>query len=49
MREDFRKAIPLGREGTARETVRSILFLASEYADDIVGETLEINGGLLMD
>jgi len=49
MRENFKNAIPVGREGTAQETAWSILFLASDYADYIVGETLEINGGLLMD
>ena len=49
MFENFKKAIPIGREGTAQETAWSILFLASEYANYIVGETLEINGGLLMD
>ena len=49
MRDNFKKAIPIGREGTAQETAWSILFLASNYADYIVGETLEVNGGLLMD
>lgn len=49
MREYFNKTIPIGREGTAQETAWSILFLASGYADYIVGETLEINGGMLMD
>jgi 3-oxoacyl-[acyl-carrier protein] reductase len=49
MRENFKKAIPAGREGTAQETAWSILFLASNFADYIVGETLEVNGGLLMD
>jgi 3-oxoacyl-[acyl-carrier protein] reductase len=49
MRENFKKAIPIGREGSAQETAWSILFLASNYADYIVGETLEVNGGLLMD
>jgi 3-oxoacyl-[acyl-carrier protein] reductase len=49
MRENFVKAIPVGREGTAQETAWSILFLASQYADYIVGETLEVNGGILMD
>ena len=49
MRENFKKTIPVGREGTAQETAWSILFLASNYADYIVGETLEVNGGLLMD
>jgi 3-oxoacyl-[acyl-carrier protein] reductase len=49
MRENFKKVIPIGREGTAQETAWSILFLASNFADYIVGETLEVNGGLLMD
>jgi 3-oxoacyl-[acyl-carrier protein] reductase len=48
-REYFKKIIPLGREGTAEEVAYSILFLASDYAAYILGETLEINGGLLMD
>jgi 3-oxoacyl-[acyl-carrier protein] reductase len=48
-RENLNKMIPVGREGTAQETAWSILFLASNYADYIVGETLEVNGGLLMD
>ena len=49
MRENFKKNIPVGREGTAQETAWSILFLASKYADYIIGETLEVNGGMLMD
>jgi 3-oxoacyl-[acyl-carrier protein] reductase len=49
MREYFNKTIPIGREGTAQEIAWSIMFLASGYADYIVGETLEINGGMLMD
>jgi len=49
MRENFKKTIPIGREGTSQETAWSILFLASDYANYIVGETLEINGGMLMD
>lgn len=41
--------IPMGREGTPEETVGSIVFLASSYADYITGEIIEINGGQLMD
>lgn len=41
--------IPLNREGTPDETVGSLLFLASEHSDYIVGEIIEVNGGLLMD
>ncbi len=40
--------IPLGRVGTSEEVARVIVFLASEAASHICGETIEINGGMLM-
>jgi 3-oxoacyl-[acyl-carrier protein] reductase len=49
VRRNFLKSIPLKREGTAEEIAYTILFLASDYADYIIGETIEINGGMLMD
>ena len=42
------KTIPLGRAGTPEEVARVIAFLASDDASYLVGETIEINGGLLM-
>ncbi len=42
-------AIPLKRMGTAREVAEAALFLVSESAAFITGETLNINGGFLMD
>ena len=48
-RKMYANNTPLGREGTPEEVAYSILFLASEYASFILGETIEINGGLLMD
>jgi 3-oxoacyl-[acyl-carrier protein] reductase len=48
-REEAAKGIPLGREGTPEEVVGAVLFLASSEADYIVGEIIEVNGGLLMD
>jgi 3-oxoacyl-[acyl-carrier protein] reductase len=42
------KTIPLGRAGTPEEVARVIAFLASDDAAYLVGETIEINGGLLM-
>ncbi|MEW6660835.1 MAG: SDR family NAD(P)-dependent oxidoreductase [Bacillota bacterium] len=42
-------SIPLGRMGTAEEVAEAILFLCSPAATFITGETLDINGGLLMD
>jgi 3-oxoacyl-[acyl-carrier protein] reductase len=49
VRENFKKIIPLSREGTPEEIAWPILFLASDYASYIVGEAIEINGGMLMD
>lgn len=40
--------IPIGRLGTARECAEVIAFLASDAASYVVGETIEVNGGLLM-
>jgi 3-oxoacyl-[acyl-carrier protein] reductase len=45
----FKEAVVLKRAGTAEEVAWPILFLCSEYASYIVGETIEINGGQLMD
>jgi NAD(P)-dependent dehydrogenase (short-subunit alcohol dehydrogenase family) len=42
-------AIPQGRAGVAEEISGVIAFLASEAASHIVGEAIEINGGMLMD
>jgi 3-oxoacyl-[acyl-carrier protein] reductase len=41
--------IPLGRVGTPAEVGNVICFLASDAAGYLVGETVEINGGMLMD
>lgn len=45
----FKEQVVLKRAGTAEEVAWPILFLCSDYASYIVGETLEINGGQLMD
>lgn len=42
-------SIPLKRMGTAREVAEAALFLVSEGAAFITGETLNVNGGFLMD
>jgi 3-oxoacyl-[acyl-carrier protein] reductase len=46
-REEAAQGILLGREGTAEEVVGVVLFLASSYSDYVVGEVLEVNGGIL--
>jgi 3-oxoacyl-[acyl-carrier protein] reductase len=48
-REEAAQDIPLKREGTPEEVVGAVLFLASRQADYIVGEVIEVNGGMLMD
>lgn len=47
--QNLRKAIPMGREGSPSEVASVIAFLASDAASYLCGETIEINGGLLMD
>jgi len=42
-------AIPLRRMGTAREVAEAVFFLVSDKAAFITGETLNVNGGYLMD
>jgi 3-oxoacyl-[acyl-carrier protein] reductase len=41
--------VPFGRMGTPEEVAEVVLFLASDASSYLVGETIEINGGLLMD
>ena len=52
MTEEARKAItdkiPVKRYGTPQDVANSVLFLASEMADYITGETISVNGGLAM-
>jgi 3-oxoacyl-[acyl-carrier protein] reductase len=47
--ENFRKGIPLGRLGDGIEIANVIRFLLSEEASYMTGETVEVNGGMLMD
>ncbi|MDZ7373408.1 MAG: 3-oxoacyl-ACP reductase FabG [candidate division KSB1 bacterium] len=49
VRQRFLELIPLGREGTPDEVAAAVVFLASEHASYITGETIEVNGGMLMD
>lgn len=48
-RKQVISAIPLGRMGAVEEVASTALFLASDEASFITGETVNINGGYLMD
>jgi len=45
-REDIFKTIPLGKLGTPKDVAGTCLFLASEKANYITGQTLVIDGGM---
>ncbi|MEH6727866.1 MAG: 3-oxoacyl-[acyl-carrier-protein] reductase [Hyphomicrobiales bacterium] len=47
-RESILANVPVGRLGTAQEIAAAVLFLASEEAAYITGETIQINGGMAM-
>jgi 3-oxoacyl-[acyl-carrier protein] reductase len=49
MMKTYAGLIPLGRVGTPAEVGQVICFLASDAATYLVGETIEINGGMFMD
>ncbi|HEV7475237.1 MAG TPA: 3-oxoacyl-ACP reductase family protein [Pyrinomonadaceae bacterium] len=49
MMKTYAGMIPMGRVGTPVEVGKIICFLASDAASYLVGETIEINGGMFMD
>ncbi|NPV06485.1 MAG: 3-oxoacyl-ACP reductase FabG [Anaerolineae bacterium] len=44
----FREATPLGRNGHPDEVAGAIVMLASNWGSFVTGETIHVNGGLLM-
>ena len=48
VKAEFTKQIPLGRMGTGEDIAAAVAFLASEEAGYITGQTLGVNGGMLM-
>ena len=47
-RKAFEAQTALGHFGTAQDIANSVLFLASDEAQYITGQTLHVNGGMLM-
>lgn len=48
MKEQMKKAIPLGRAGKPEEIAHAVRWLASDEAAYITGHVLNVNGGMLM-
>ena len=48
-RETQLREIPLGRYGRPEEVAKVVVFLVSDDAGYIVGETINVNGGVFMD
>ena len=49
MMKNYVNAIPLGRVGNSEDVAKVIAFLASDASGYLVGETIEVNGGMYMD
>lgn len=48
VKEDMKRAIPLGQFGTSEDVTNAVLFLSSAESDYITGQVIHVNGGMYM-
>ncbi len=48
MKDGMLKQVPLGRTGTSAEVAAAVVYLASDEAAYVTGQTLRVNGGMYM-
>ncbi|MBN2417174.1 3-oxoacyl-[acyl-carrier-protein] reductase [bacterium] len=48
VKENFLADIPSGRAGSGEDVAKVVAFLASSYADYITGQTIHVDGGMLI-
>ncbi len=48
VKEDMATAIPLGKMGQPADVAQAVVFLASDWASYITGQTLHVDGGMVM-
>ena len=48
VRKQYLSRIPLGRFGTVEDIANAVVFLASEQSSYLTGQTLNVNGGMVM-
>ncbi len=48
LKEEMKKAIPMGRFGTAEDVASAVVFLSSPDSGYITGQVIHVNGGMYM-
>jgi len=48
VKDEMKKAIPLGQFGTPEDVTNAVIFLASKEGDYITGQVIHVNGGMYM-
>jgi 3-oxoacyl-[acyl-carrier protein] reductase len=46
--EEYKKGIPLNKLGSPKDVANALLFLASDEAAYITGQTINVDGGMIM-